>query len=135
MRKIKNAIFSLLTVATLAVSIPQQAAAAGMTWQGYDFLSLSFGIWNISQTYYLGTGTIQVCISGVDNGSNTYTLQAYEDDGASGLTLLANKSLTGNTCINIYGATADGDNGYAEFYFRVGTPRYSDSSIRADVYQ
>ncbi|WP_139226552.1 hypothetical protein [Bacillus sp. UNCCL81] len=106
-----------------------------MSWQGYDFLSLSYGVWESSQTYYLATGTIQVCISGVDNGSNYYTLQAYEDDGATGLTKLADKTMTGNSCTYIYGATADGDNGLAEFYFRVGTPRYSDSSIRADVYQ
>lgn len=114
-----------------AMLIPTKADAA---WEGDDHMKLTPLIWQKSVTYNTKSGTLKACVSMVDNSNNTYTIDAYEDDGNLGLTKLGAVSMKGNACAYFYNVEADGDNGYAEVYFRLGNARYSDDLVKLDVY-
>lgn len=127
MKKVKYSLFIMLLIAIL---IPNSASAA---WEGYDYLPLKVGLWSKSLTFHTASGTIKACISGVDNSNNTYTIDAYEDDGVYGLDKLGVRDMQGNGCTYFYNVEADGGD-YAEVYFRLGLARYSDTSVKLDVY-
>ncbi|MDQ0186743.1 hypothetical protein MKX78_24150 [Cytobacillus sp. FSL R5-0569] len=116
------------------VLIPTQAGAAYI---GYDNLSLTPLIWKPSKTFQTPSGYVTACISGVNNSANTYAIDAYKDDGiGAGLTKLGAISVNSNPnkCVTFpTRAVADGTNGKAEVYVRIGNVRYSDSSVRVEI--